>query len=206
MKKILATLAIIVALYFIGINIVPQFVEAKRNPVKSPGPYQISSEAQALYERLDFIADLHCDALLWGRDLTKRGERGHVDFPRMREANVALEMFTIVSKSPAGQNMESNTGDSFDNITPLTIAKGEGPGKWFSLFNRTLSQSESLMDFVSSEGKKAIFISSRADLERLVEARKEDQAVIGTMLGIEGGHALEEAWGILTERMRQAYV
>jgi membrane dipeptidase len=191
MKKILLALGIVVALYLIGINIVPQFVEAKRNPVKSPGPYQISSEAQALYERLDFIADLHCDALLWGRDLTKRGERGHVDFPRMREANVALEMFTVVSKSPAGQNMESNTGDSFDNITALTIAKGEGPDKWFSLFNRTLSQSESLMDFVSSEGKKAIFISSRADLERLVEARKEDQAVIGTMLGIEGGHALE---------------
>jgi hypothetical protein len=42
----------------------------------------------------------------------------------MREANVALEMFTIVSKSPSGQNMKSNSSDAFDNITPLTIAKG----------------------------------------------------------------------------------
>jgi membrane dipeptidase len=191
MKKILLTLGIIVVLYLIGINTVPAYVEAKRNPVKSPGPYIVSAEAQALYDRLDFIADLHCDALLWGRDLTKRGERGHVDFPRMREANVAMEMFTIVSKSPAGQNMESNTGDSFDNITPLTIAKGEGPGNWFSLVNRTLSQSGHLRDYISSEAEKAVFISSKADFERLIKARKEDKSVIGAMLGIEGGHAIE---------------
>jgi microsomal dipeptidase-like Zn-dependent dipeptidase len=140
---------------------------------------------------LDFIADLHCDALLWGRNLNKREERGHVDFPRMREAHVALEMFTIVSKSPAGQNMQSNSEDAFDNITPLTIAKGEGPWNWFSLINRTLSQSDALASFVENEGEKAIFIKSKADLERLIEARKSDREVIGAMLGIEGGHALE---------------
>src|SRR5690606_33614075 len=114
-----------------------------------------------------------------------------VDFPRMREVNVAMEMFTIVSKSPAGQNMESNTGDSFDNITPLTIAKGEGPWNWLSLINRTLSQSENLKEFVAREGQKAVFISSKADFEKLIDARKEDTNVIGAMLGIEGGHALE---------------
>ena len=191
MKKILLTLGIIAVLYLIGINTVPQIVEARRNPVKLPGPYEISPEAQALYDRLDFIADLHCDALLWGRDLNQREDRGHVDFPRMREVNVAMEMFTIVSKSPAGQNMESNTGDSFDNITPLTIAKGEGPWNWLSLINRTLSQSENLKEFVAGEGQKAVFISSKADFEKLIDARKEDTNVIGAMLGIEGGHALE---------------
>lgn len=177
--------------YLIGINTVPQYIESQRNPVKSPSPYTVSSEAQALYDRLDFISDLHCDALLWGRNLNERGERGHVDFPRMREANVALEMFTIVSKSPAGQNMKSNSEDAFDNITPLTIAKGESPWNWFSLFNRTLSQSEALSQFVDKEDGKAIFIKSKADLEKLIEARKTDKTVIGAMLGIEGGHALE---------------
>ena len=109
----------------------------------------------------------------------------------MREANVALEMFTIVSKSPKDQNMQSNSEDAFDNITPLTIAKGEGPWSWFSLINRTLSQSEALTGFVGNEGEKAIFIKSKADLEKLIEARKSDKKVIGAMLGIEGGHALE---------------
>jgi membrane dipeptidase len=191
MKKIIVFLFILFVLYLIGINTVPQYIEAERNPVKIAGPYQISPEAQAIYSRLDFISDLHCDALLWGRNLNKRGDKGHVDFPRMREANVALEMFTIVSKSPAGQNMQSNSEDAFDNITPLTIAKGESPMNWFSLINRTLSQSEALKEFVENEGKNAIFIQSKADLEKLIEARKTDKEVIGAMLGIEGGHALE---------------
>lgn len=191
MKKILFLLIILFVVYLIGINTVPQYVESQRNPVKLASPYSVSTEAQALYDRLDFIADLHCDALLWGRNLNKRENRGHVDFPRMREANVALEMFTIVSKSPAGQNMQRNSEDAFDNITPLTIAKGESPWNWFSLINRTLSQSEALADFVENEGEKAIFIQSKADLEKLILARKSDQQVIGAMLGIEGGHALE---------------
>lgn len=191
MKKFLAFLGILFVLYLIGINTVPQYIETQRNPVKSPAPYSVSPEVQALYERLDFISDLHCDALLWGRNLNKRGDRGHVDFPRMREANVALEMFTIVSKSPAGQNMKSNSEDAFDNITPLTIAKGEGPWNWFSLINRTLAQSEALAQFVENEDGKAIFIQSKSDLEELLEARKTDKKVIGAMLGIEGGHALE---------------
>ncbi len=191
MKKILFLLIILFIVYLIGINTVPQYVESQRNPVKLASPYSVSPEAQALYDRLDFIADLHCDALLWGRNLNKRENRGHVDFPRMREANVALEMFTIVSKSPAGQNMQRNSEDAFDNITPLTIAKGESPWNWFSLINRTLSQSEALADFVENEGEKAIFIQSKADLEKLILARKSDQQVIGAMLGIEGGHALE---------------
>ena len=191
MKKFLLFLIILFVIYLIGINTVPQYVESQRNPVKLAAPYTVSPEAQALYDRLDFIADLHCDALLWGRNLNKRRDRGHVDFPRMREANVAMEMFTIVSKSPAGQNMQSNSEDAFDNITPLTIAKGESPWNWFSLINRTLSQSEALADFVENEGEKAIFIRSKADLERLITARKSDKQVIGAMLGIEGGHALE---------------
>ena len=191
MKKFLFFLILLFVIYLIGINTVPQYVESQRNPVKLAAPYTVSPEAHALYDRLDFIADLHCDALLWGRNLNKRGDRGHVDFPRMREANVALEMFTIVSKSPAGQNMQSNSEDAFDNITPLTIAKGERPWNWFSLINRTLSQSEALADFVENEGEKAIFIKKKSDLEKLINARKSDKKVIGAMLGIEGGHALE---------------
>lgn len=191
MKKFVIFLSLLFVVYLIGINTVPQYIEAERNPVKAAGPYQVSPEAQVIYGRLDFIADLHCDALLWGRDLGKRGDQGHVDFPRMREANVALEMFTIVSKSPAGQNMQSNSEDAFDNITPLTIAKGESPSNWFSLINRTLSQSAALAEFIENEEGKAIFIRSKADLEKLIKARKTDKSVIGAMLGIEGGHALE---------------
>ncbi|WP_192346635.1 dipeptidase [Algoriphagus sp. Y33] len=191
MKKTIIVLGTVVLLYFAATLIVPPYIESQRNPVKSPPPYSVSAEAQTVYDRLDFIADLHCDALLWGRDLNKRGNRGHVDFPRMREANVALQMFTIVSKSPAGQNMQSNSSDAFDNITPLTIAKGESPANWFSLINRTLSQSEKLAGFIEDEEDRAIFIKSKSDLNKLITDRKNNKALIGAMLGIEGAHALE---------------
>jgi microsomal dipeptidase-like Zn-dependent dipeptidase len=192
MKKILLALGVVTLLYFAATQLIPPYIEEQRNPVKSPAPYAVSTEAQELYDDLDFIADLHCDALLWGRDLTERGEIGHVDFPRMRKANVGLVMLTIVSKSPAGQNMKSNSADAFDNITPLTIAKGEYQTNWFSLINRTLSQSKDLTDFVEEENGKAIFIKSRSELEKLIIARKSDKNVIEAMLGIEGAHALEE--------------
>lgn len=191
MKKLLIALGVLTLLYFTATLLVPPYIEEQRNPVKLASPYSISSEAQEIYNRLDFISDLHCDALLWGRDLTERGTRGHVDFPRMREVNVGLEMFTIVTKSPAGQNMKSNSADAFDNITPLTIAKGESPANWFSLINRTLSQSNDLADFISEEEGKAIFVKSKKDLERLIQERTTDKSVIGAMLGIEGAHALE---------------
>src|SRR5690606_33668514 len=35
------------------------------------------------------------------------------------------------------------------------------------------------------------FIKSKVDFEKLLDARKSDKNVIGAMLGIEGGHALE---------------
>jgi hypothetical protein len=42
-----------------------------------------------LFNSLEFVADLQCGTLLWGRDLTKTNY-GHIDFQRMQEANVAL--------------------------------------------------------------------------------------------------------------------
>jgi hypothetical protein len=68
------------------------------------------------------IMDWHSDSLLWKRDLLKRSDYGHMDIPRLVEGNVAIQMFTVVTKSPKGQNYESNTADS-DNITSLAIAQ-----------------------------------------------------------------------------------
>lgn len=191
MKKLILIVGALALIYFLATVLIPPYIEGQRNPVKTLPPYTVSTEAQEVYDRLDFIADLHCDALLWGRDLTEKGNRGQVDFPRMREANVGLEMFTIVSKSPAGQNMKQNSAEAFDNITPLTIAKGESPANWFSLINRALSQSEKLANFIADENVKAIFVKSKADFQKLIEGRKTDKSIIGGMLGIEGAHALE---------------
>src|SRR6478735_5137338 len=72
------------------------------------------------YDSIPFIADLHCDALLWDRDLLKRHDHGHVDLPRMQEANEAFQVFTIVSKTPRNQNYDKNTGET-DQIALLSF-------------------------------------------------------------------------------------
>ena len=66
------------------------------------------------------IADLHADSLLWGRDLLERGTYGHLDIPRLADGNVALQVFSLPTKSPHGLNIESNE-DKNDDIFWLAI-------------------------------------------------------------------------------------
>ena len=58
------------------------------------------------------IADLHSDSLLWKHDLVDRSDIGHVDLPRLRDGNVALQVFSATTKSPSGLNYEENAADS----------------------------------------------------------------------------------------------
>lgn len=191
MKKLLIILVSLLLVYWVATLFVPSIIEKGNNPIKNLPPYEVSAEALALFNSLEFVADLHCDALLWGRDLTKKSDHGHVDFPRMQEGNVALQVFTIVSKSPKGQNMDANSADAQDNITLLNIAQGRPISNWFSLMNRTLNQSKKLEDFGNDFGESFIFIRSKEDLNKLIEARKTNRNIIGGLLGIEGAHALE---------------
>jgi len=191
MKQALVAFISLFLIYWIATMVVPGIIEKDGNPVKSLPPYKVSPEALALFNSFEFVADLHCDALLWGRDLTKRSEHGHVDFPRMQEGNVAMQVFTVVSKSPKGQNMEANTSDATDNITLLNIAQGRPVSNWFSLMKRTLYQSALLEEFSDRFDGQFIIIKSKEDVQKLAESRKTDKNIIGGLLGIEGGHALE---------------
>src|SRR5512144_3395040 len=44
------------------------------------------------------VADGHAGSLMWNRDLCARSTEGHVDFPRLREAGVRLQCFTVVTR------------------------------------------------------------------------------------------------------------
>src|SRR6516165_5325222 len=50
------------------------------------------------FQRHAFVADAHADSLMWNRDLTISSTEGHVDFPRLRQAGVKLQCFTIVTR------------------------------------------------------------------------------------------------------------
>lgn len=200
MKVILYILGSLVGLYLLVITIVPGIVENQHNEVALSPPYFPGEEAQELHESLDFVADLHSDALLWDRNLLKKSKRGHVDIPRLQEANSALQVFTLVTKTPKNQNYASNTGDT-DNITLLQIVQGNAVGTWFSLKDRALRQADKLQDMADQSEGTFTVIHSREDLQEYIVRRNENTSLTSGILGVEGAHMLEQD----TANLREAF-
>jgi microsomal dipeptidase-like Zn-dependent dipeptidase len=189
-RKILIALLIVIAVGLaVFFFVVPALVERSLNVTLNPPPYGASERARELHKRL-LIADLHSDSLLWDRDLLKRSDRGHLDIPRLAEGNVALQAFTIVTKTPRDQNIESND-DTTDNITLLALAQRWPVASWSSLKERALFQARKLDDFARRSGGKLIVIKTAADLENFVEQRRAGSDAVAGVLGVEGAHALD---------------
>ena len=100
-KKVLIGL-IVVLLLLAGafFFVVPAQLEKRLNVALSPPPYAASERAIELHKKV-LITDLHADSLLWDRNLNDRATRGHVDIPRLIDGNVALQAFTVVTKTSA---------------------------------------------------------------------------------------------------------
>ena len=175
----------------------PAFVERRLNPVTMPeAGWPVSPEAQALHDRL-VIGDWHSDALMWDRDLLDQADRGHTDIPRLIQGNVAVQVFTTVTKSPRGQNYGQNATDAPDNITPLFIGQLRPPSSWFSLKERALVQAKALQRAADRAPDQLVLIRSAEDLQALLAARQNGAKTVGAILGTEGGHPLEGQIGNL---------
>ena len=184
--RIALVLILLIGLFFI---VAPTMVEKGQNGVINLQPHIASEEAQALHDTLT-VVDLHADSLLFGRDLVHESQNGHVDFPRMRGAGAALQAFTIVTKSPAGQNYEENATAAADNITLLAMVNLWPVSSWGSLAERALYQARMLHRFDRLDENFRI-IKNVAELDALLEDRKSNPDLVGGFLGIEGLHCLE---------------
>jgi len=189
MRKLYWAIGIVagaLAAAFVGL---PGYVENSMNGVLRKPPYHVSARARDLESRIP-IVDLHADSLLWSRDLLARGTRGQVDIPRLIEGHVALQAFTIVTKTPRGLNFQRNTPDS-DNITLLSIVERWPPATWSSLTERALYQASRLRDFEARAQGKFTIIRSAADLHAYLDRRRIEPGITAGFLGIEGAPALD---------------
>lgn len=173
----------------LGLMFMPGYIERQMNKVVAATPYEVSQDDRAFWDASPFIADLHSDALLWGRELNTRTDNGHVDIPRLIEANVALQAFTIVSKTPKGQNYASNT-DETDNITALMVVQGRNPKTWTSLLARGLDMASRLNQSASDNDAFQV-IRSQAGLRTYIADRAVNPTQSAGLLGVEGLHLLE---------------
>ena len=178
--------SIIIVLFF---WLVPAMAERAMNRIEGSGLWRVSEEAQALHDEV-IVADLHADTLLWRRNPNERSARGHVDLQRLRDGNVALQVFGSVTKTPRRQNYESNSADT-DNITPLSVAQLQPIRTWDSLLQRSLYHAEKLADAAQEEPGGFLLIRTNADLDLLLAQRARGQQVVGALLGVEGLHNLE---------------
>ena len=188
-KIFAAVSAVITILFFIFFfSFAASVTERMLNPVINKPPYPVSQRAAKLHETL-FVADVHADSLLWGRDINADAAVAQVDVPKLVRGNVALQAFTVVTKTPRGLNIERND-DSTDNILLLALAQRQPFANLSSLTRRALWQAGRLHEYAAASGGALTVIENKRDLGAFIERRKTQKA-IGGWLGIEGAHALD---------------
>jgi membrane dipeptidase len=190
MKKLFCGTAILIALLLLGFFFfAPTLVERVLNRIGSQKVAPPSREGAILQARLR-VVDLHADSLLWGRDLLKRSTHSAVDVPRMIEGNVALEIFTAVTKTPRGLNYQQNDSNS-DTIMWLALAERWPPRTWNSLTQRALYLAERFQNIAAASDGRLVPIRTARDLKIYLERRQRNPNLTAGLLGIEGGHALD---------------
>ena len=191
MKKLFWFLGIsILIILFLARAILPEQTDRALNQITEHTPFKISVDAHQLHETL-LIGDWHADSALWNRDLSIDNDHGHVDIPKLQKGNVALQMFTTVTKSPSGQNYDKNETNTRDNITTLAIVQGWPIKTWTSLYERAIFQSQKIHKLSEENPNDLMLIKSKLDLSSFLEKRKKNITLIGGLIGTEGSHALD---------------
>jgi membrane dipeptidase len=186
--KAIAFIAIIISIGFFVFF--PAQLDKRTNRLHDSSLPVISKQARILHEHL-LIGDWHSDSLMWKRDLMDQHDYGHVDIPRLQQGNVALQMFTTVTKSPDGINYEANSSDANDNITKLALVNLWPMNTWNSFAERALFQASKALEMANEFPQQVSLITSKSDLSQFILQRQANPQLLGMLLGTEGSHALD---------------
>ncbi len=185
-----ALLAVLAGFFFAA----PVYVDQDMNRVDDGQAIAVTERTAALHASLT-IVDLHNDILLWDRGLMGPQRRGHTDITRLARGNVAVEVFSTVTKTPKHQNYERNSAAT-DNITLLAVASRWPPSTYRSLLARALHQGAKLERVAALEPDRVLLVRTAADLRHALQRRAEwrgdpsERPVIG-FLNTEGLQAIE---------------
>ena len=182
-------LAALVVLMVLVPFVAPGVTDRGMNKRSAEPPYTLSPEGAALQKQL-MVADLHNDVLLWGRDITRRADHGHVDLPRLRDGNFGIVVFSTVTQTPKGINYQSNDS-STDRIRLLAVLGGWPPRTWNSRLQRALYESDRLYDAAARTRDELLVITKASQVDSVLARRARGETVIGALLSTEGLHALD---------------
>ncbi|HEY8182166.1 MAG TPA: membrane dipeptidase [Thermoanaerobaculia bacterium] len=190
-RAILIAAALIAISYSIACSVIPARVDRSRNAVYGASPFDRASDAAHSMLNNLFIADLHADSLIWNRDLLRRNVgRGQVDVPRLRQSNVAIQIFSVPTKVPKTVRSDGTSGDQLNLLTVAAVAGAWPPRTWWSLTERAVYQAQRLHDFAARSDGALQVITTAEELDRFARTRGSSRRV-GGILAIEGLHALD---------------
>jgi microsomal dipeptidase-like Zn-dependent dipeptidase len=190
LRLFLYALASLLTLAVVGyFTVAPPIADARFNQVGGTTDGAVSDQAQAVHDTL-MVADLHNDLLLWPRDPLQRYDRGHTDVPRLREGGVGLQVFAAVTQVPTGRSYQGTDADALDQIPFLVAAQRWPPRTWTSRLQRALYQAQKLRRAADRDDRLSV-IHTRGDLTAMLKRRETQPDVMGTLLAVEGLHALE---------------
>lgn len=190
--------------------LLPQEIDRRANPVYDGGlPRDLTRRERELHRSL-MVFDLHADTLLWRRDVTHSSGRGHLDLPRLVQGNVALQVFSVVTKvmyrrverDAAGREAGCRHVDALDGTAWLRLVQGRPPAEWTSGEAAALGQAALLTRMIEETAARQArrpdepalkLVRTAQDLERLIEARRQGRPIVGALLALEGTHWVADA-------------
>ncbi len=173
----------------VAVYLAPGIVDRQMNTIVPTELAPLSDAGKTLHRSL-FVADLHADQLLWGRDPVALATQGHVDVPRLQAGNVALQVFSVVTKTPRGINYDRNTAET-DNILLLALVQRWPTATWRSLRARALYQADKLHEAAARSGGALTVVGTREQLVAFTARRVTAPNIVAGVLAIEGLHALD---------------
>lgn len=204
-KRIAIVLSIFLVLAFIIAHfMVPEYFDRQFTTTLTSAPTQpVSAQADKLHKTLT-ICDLHSDALIWGRNLTKKNSLGQVDIPRLLEGNVALQIFSVPTLVPKKKSQWGTSRSGLDWLTVASVVGWWPINSWFSLFSRADYMSEELSSIAKKE-ENFTLIKSVRDLNMYLTKRTSDKSITAGMLALEGMHPLENNFENLDKLFHMGY-
>ena len=102
---------------------------------------------------------------------------------------MAIQMLTVVIKSPSGQNYDSNLANAGDKITLLALIQRWPLSMRKSLFERAIYEADRLHAFAAESDSLAVVTSSE-ELKQVLKSREDGSGLFAGLLGTEWSHAL----------------
>ncbi|MDL2340482.1 MAG: dipeptidase [Pseudomonadota bacterium] len=196
-RRLILLLVALVGISLLAVfHFLPGRLGAGYNRIDGKPLIPVSAQAEALHRTLT-IVDLHADSLMWKRDLLSRGGWGHVDLPRLEQGNVALQVFSSVTKSPHGLNYDRNSAGARDDISEIAVVQLQPIATWSSLLQRSLFHAAKLDDAVRRSKGALVKVAGDPSLADLLRRRAAEPGgrPVGAMLSVEGLHDLEGKLG-----------